>query len=111
MSRLSVYWPDECGSTPFGSTSTAVADEPRIIPFPGTRPRSSRSTREEAPKLDVISRARLLFANRQCRHCSYPVVEPLELDDAEVNRQGLEIPGTSTIVGFRCHSCDAEWFT
>lgn len=104
MSRLSVYWPDEYGSTP-----TTVADEPRIILFPGTLPRSSRSAREEAPKLDVISRARLLFANRQCRHCSYPVVEPLDLDDAEVNRQGLEIPGTSTIVGFRCHSCDAEW--
>ena len=104
MSRLSVYWPDE-----YGSTSTTVADEPRIIPFPGTLRRSSRSTREEVPKLDVISRTRLLFANRQCRQCRYPVVEPLELDDAEVNRQGLEIPGTSTIVGFRCHSCDAEW--
>ncbi len=104
MSRLSVYWPDE-----YVSTSTIVADEPRIIPFPGTLPRSCRSTREEAPKLDVISRARLLFANRQCRQCRYPVVELLELDDAEVNRQGLEIPGTSTIVGFRCHSCDAEW--
>lgn len=104
MSRLSVYWPDE-----YGSTSTALADEPRIIPFPGVQGRSSRSAREETPKLDAISRARLLFANRQCRHCNYPVVELLELDDAEVNRQGLEIPGTSTIVGFRCHSCDAEW--
>ncbi len=106
MSRLSVYWPEE-----FGSTATAVAGEPRIIPFPGTRPRSSRSTREEAPKLDVIARARLLFANRQCRHCASPVVEPLDLDDAEVNRQGLEIPGTATIIGFRCHSCASEWST
>ena len=106
MSRLSVYWPDE-----YGSASTAVADEPRIIPFPGLLLRQSRSTREEAPKLDVITRARLLFANRQCHHCNYPVVEPLELDDAQVNRQGLEIPGTSTIIGFRCHSCDAEWHT
>jgi hypothetical protein len=106
MSRLSVYWPDECVPT-----STAVAEGPRIIPFPGTLARSRRFTREAAPKLDVISRARLLFANRQCRHCSYPMVEPLELDDAQVNLQGLEIPGTSTIIGFRCHSCDAEWYT
>ncbi len=110
MSRLSVYWPDEYGSTHGRSTATAVAVEPWIIPFPGTLSRSNRSTRGETPKLDVISRARLLFANRQCRHCAYPVVEPLDLDDAEVNRQGLEIPGTATIVGFRCHSCDAEWF-
>lgn len=106
MSRLSVYWPDE-----YGSTATAVTDEPRILPFPTPLPQANRSMRKEAVRLDVISRARLLFANRQCRHCNYPVVEPLDLDDAQVNRQGLEIPGTSTIVGFRCHSCDAEWST
>lgn len=106
MSRLSVYWPDE-----YGSPSTAVADEPRIIPFPGIPLRSIQPTRDATPKLDVISRARLLFANRRCRQCRYPVVEPLNLDDAQVNRQGLEIPGTATIVGFRCHACDAEWST
>ena len=109
MSRLSVYWPDEYGSNHCGSTATAVADEPWVIPFPGNLTRAGRSTRDEVPKLDVISRARLLFANRQCRHCSYPLVEPLDLGDAEVNRQGLEIPGTTTIVGFRCHSCESEW--
>ena len=109
MSRLSVFWPEE-----YGSTSTAVADEPRIIPFP--RSRSSRLTRgehpdDDFPALDVIARARLLFANRQCRHCGFPVVLPMQLDNAQVNCQGLEIPGTATIVGFRCHSCEAEWRT
>lgn len=104
MSRLSVYWPDECATV-----STAVTDEPRIIQFPRPRYLSSRITNDETPRLDVISRARLLFANRQCRHCGHPIVEALELDDAQVNRQGLEIPGTATIIGFHCHACDAEW--
>jgi len=111
MSRLSVYWPDESCST---TTAVAVIDEPRIIPFPGLSSRTRGGTSEAtpaAPMLDVISRARLLFANRQCRACGYPVVEPLDLDDAQVNRQGLEIPGTATIIGFRCHSCDCEWST
>lgn len=109
MSRLSVYWPEECLTA-----STAVADEPRILPFPKSRFGSvwstpEQPTRSKASRLDVVSRARLLFANRQCRSCGHPLVEPLELDDAQVNRQGLEIPGTATIVGFHCRSCDTEW--
>ena len=101
MSRLSVYWPEECASA-----STAVAEAPMIIPFP------RRSRNNEAlppPRLDVVSRARTLFENRRCRHCGYPVVEPLELDDALVNVSGLEIPGTATLVGFQCQSCQASW--
>jgi hypothetical protein len=99
MSRLSVYWPEECGST-----STAVADAPLILPFRG------RTARQSTPTLDVISRARVMFENRQCHHCGYPVVEPLELDDAQVNRSGLEIPGSATLVGFSCCSCGIEWY-
>ena len=112
MSRLSVYWPDECEAV-----TTAVLDEPQLLQFPRSRKRSSVESRvvsdrtlcEEAPRLDVIARARLLFSNRQCCRCRSHAVEPLQLDDARVNRQGLEIPGTATITGFRCHSCDAEW--
>ena len=69
MSRLSVYWPDECD---LASTS---GEAPMILPFPG-----HRSTQAPA-RLDVISRARILFENRRCTHCGYPVVRPLELDD------------------------------
>lgn len=104
MSRLSVFWPDEvCSDT------AIVPNEPRIIPFPSRASRSQPEPNESHPKLDAISRARLLFSNRLCRHCHNPLVEPLHLNDALVNRQGLEIPGTATIIGFRCRSCDAEW--
>lgn len=98
MSRLNVFWPDE-----FSPTSTAVADAPVILRFP------NRTREESHPRFDVVTRARLLFDNRRCRHCGYPVVTPLEQDDAMVNSSGLEIPGTATLIGFECASCDATW--
>ena len=104
MSRLTVYWPDECDAMMAGS-----AEAPVIVSFP-RHSTAVRSARSAPPKLDVVARARALFENRRCRHCGYPVVQPLELDDALVNQSGLEIPGTATLEGFRCCSCDAEWF-
>jgi len=98
MSRLSVFWPDECDA------AAAVAEYPMILPFP-----RQLGGDQSAPRLDIISRARILFENRRCRHCHYPVVEPRELDDGLVNSTGLEIPGTATLVGFQCRSCDASW--
>lgn len=98
MSRLNVYWPDDC-------KSVARATVPSILPFP--RPIKFEEQRGEP--LDIVTRARVMFQNRRCQHCGYPVVEPLELDDALMNTSGREIPGTATLVGFRCHSCDAAW--
>ncbi|MBS0206381.1 MAG: hypothetical protein JSS49_26120 [Planctomycetes bacterium] len=98
MSRLSVYWPDECDMA-----AASAADRPMILPFPGSR-------RGESPaRLDVITRARILFENRRCTHCGYPVVKPLEQDDALVNSTGLEIPGTATLIGFECRGCSSTW--
>jgi hypothetical protein len=99
MSRLSVFWPDEI------SLQENEIDVPRILPFPGVRSKAIAST---AP-MDVVTRARILFSNRACVECGYPVVEPLELPDSTVNLSGLAIPGTATLVGFRCCGCDHEW--
>lgn len=97
MSRFRVVWPD-------GSESGGVAlEEPQILPFPGDAAVARRLP------LDALSRARALFANRCCPDCGYPVVEPLELDDAMLNRSGMPIPGTATLIGFRCADCAAEW--
>lgn len=99
MSRLSVYWPEEI------SPDQNTTDEPRILPFPS----ASRDLSAAAPTMDVVTRARILFCNRTCRQCGYPVVEPLELPDSAMNLSGLAIPGTSTLVGFRCCGCEHEW--
>ena len=104
MSRLSVYWPDE------DSSSVCVANEPRILPFPTSRVSTIRGNGSVgSPKMDVVTRARVLFSNRQCRDCGYPVVEPVELPDSAINSSGLAIPGTATLVGFRCCGCQNEW--
>jgi len=104
MSRLSVYWPEEVFSIS-NDFDDHLIDERRILPFPVTV-----AVPQLPPQpMDVITRARLLFSNRKCRGCSYPVVEPIELADAVTNRSGLAIPGTATLIGFRCCGCDAEW--
>lgn len=99
MSHFRVVWPDEdCDfEDEDGGVITAV------VPF--TRP----LTRRHSAPMNMLARAQALFANRSCPCCDYPVVEPVELDDAAINRAGLPIPGTSTLVGFRCTGCHAEW--
>jgi hypothetical protein len=99
MSRLSVYWPDESKS------SRTSVEEPRILPFPSRR--TFLST--DVPKLDIVTRARTLYENRTCRQCGYAVVEPIQLSDSLVNKSGLAIPGTATLIGFRCCGCESEW--
>ena len=98
MSRLSVYWPEDV------TVSTDVEDR-MILPFPRNRGLQINPVGE----MDIISRARALFNNRQCTDCGYPVVEPIELADPTINRNGMAIPGTATLVGFRCCGCRNEW--
>ena len=96
MSTLRVLWPEEAPPV-----SLFSGEEPSILPFAvSSAPRN---------RLDVISRARALFNNRACSACGYPVVEPIELADGISNRNGITIPGTATLVGFRCCGCKNEW--
>ena len=59
--------------------------------------------------LDAVDRARVIYVNRTCQHCRRTTVVPLELQDAFLNRNLMPIPGTATLVGFRCCSCGSEW--
>ena len=99
MSRLSVFWPEEPKHV------SSRNDDPMILPFPKQRDYRKSS----AEPMDVVTRARLLYSNRQCHDCGYPVVEPIELPDSTLNLSGLAIPGTATLVGFRCCGCHSEW--
>lgn len=98
MSALRVLWPDE----EVAAGGVAI-HEPAVIPFAVTSTRGARG------EFDVVTRARALFDNRCCQTCGYPVVEPIELADGLKNRNGMVIPGTATLVGFRCCGCRAEW--
>ena len=104
MSGLSVYWPEETFSI-VNDFDDHTIDDQQILSFPVT----AAEPQSPPQPMDIITRARLLFSNRKCRGCRYPVVEPIELADAVTNRSGLAIPGTATLIGFRCCGCDAEW--
>lgn len=99
MSHFRVVWPDEECQTEDDDGGVITA----VVPF------SLPEMRHRSPRMNMVTRAQTLFANRSCPACHYPVVEPLELNDAAIDRAGLPIPGTSTLVGFRCAGCDAEW--
>lgn len=110
MSRLKLYWPDEENggiSDSAGTASRESHSDGMIIPFRfGNR---SETTASSLSVLDVVTRAQMLRENRECRQCGHPVVEPVELNDATHNQNGLPIPGTATLVGFHCTRCDREW--
>ncbi len=57
----------------------------------------------------LLSRMKTVYRNRCCRHCSSQVVVPVQRNDAELDRNGMPIPGTATLIGFRCKQCSAEW--
>lgn len=59
--------------------------------------------------MELLARSRTLHRNRQCRHCERAAVEPIHREDALLNRSQLPIPGTATLVGFRCQCCRREW--
>ena len=102
MSDLKVYWPETVDED---FTDEVVMDDgnPAIL-------RMSSFLVESDSKRDAVSRARAIRGNSCCPFCNKATVEPIELDDATISPHSrLPVPGTATLVGFHCHSCEAEW--
>lgn len=101
MSRLKLFVPAE---PDLRDDAESDAPSPAILPF------ASRAPRWGGYGIpDVGARAALIFRNQRCRDCRRPAVEPIELNDALRNGNGAPIPGTATLVGFRCVACECEW--
>lgn len=97
MSHLRLYNPDAGNVEGYG-------DEPCILKF------ETGVHRIRKPfSIDVLSRASLIYRNKACRHCGASAVAPMESGDIMLSRNGLPIPGSGTLVGFRCGSCKKEW--
>lgn len=99
MSTLKIYRPDQAHNN---------AQPVDILSF--RRPWESRQQQQqdEATRR-VLIRAKLIRANRECPCCNSASVVPIELGNAILNRNRLPIPGSATIVGFRCTLCENEW--
>jgi hypothetical protein len=72
-----------------------------------------RTTTHEPPfpsnRMDPLTRARVLHDNRCCPSCRRGGVMPLDLGDGDDRHRAMPVPGSSTLVGFCCNSCGAEW--
>lgn len=77
---------------------------PLVFPFPPRGVFSCPQTQEQ-----LLSRMKTVYKNRTCHACQAPGVIPLQKNDDLLNRNRMPIPGTATLVGFRCHRCSAEW--
>jgi len=84
----------------------------RSLPGRSARLRPRFSTADLSPpegRMDLLTRARVLHSNRCCPHCGRASVIPIDLGDGDLRNHAMPIPGTSTLVGFSCDSCGAEW--
>jgi hypothetical protein len=59
--------------------------------------------------MDPLARARVLYDNRCCPQCRRARVIPLDLCDGDDRNAAMPVPGSSTLVGFFCDACGAEW--
>jgi hypothetical protein len=96
-----------------------------ILPFPASGAHARISSPPELPSVDrfvsisqfklpegreaLLSRARTLHRNRCCPNCRRGGVVPVDLGDGDDRHQAMPVPGTSTLVGFYCDGCGAEW--
>lgn len=94
-------------SAPVDSFDTA----PTILQYPVVAQRLTSLTIESDTdaRQTTVARARLEHQNKCCPNCRRVTVHPVELDDALLDRKGLVIPGTASIVGFYCTTCRHEW--
>ena len=80
-------------SLPFRSATTS---RPRI--------RIDRGLVQQALNL----KARTTHANQSCPSCRRITVEPVELYDDAIARNGAVIHGSATLIGFHCSACGCE---
>ena len=97
MSHLRLYDPD-------AGNVGGSGEEPRILKFETAIHRI-----REPFSIDVLTRASIIYKNKFCRHCGAAAVAPVESEDIMLSRNGLPIPGSGTLIGFRCNGCNKQW--
>jgi hypothetical protein len=110
MSDLKVYWPDSepVSTEPMPAKraeTSSVSSEPEIYSF------TEWVDKLRGPDSNPAAlRAQRLNVNQTCPDCSRAGgVLPLMLNDGRMDGSGRLVPGSATLVGFRCESCSHEW--
>ncbi|MGZ0172013.1 MAG: hypothetical protein ACKVHE_20910 [Planctomycetales bacterium] len=109
MSTLKVYWPDNelaaAERMPAKQAETdEVTHEPEIYSF------AEWVDNLRMPDANPAAlRAQRLNTNQTCPDCNRAGVLPLMLNDGRMDGSGRLVPGSATLVGFRCETCSHEW--
>ena len=118
MSKLHVFWPDDAASATapnhlrihVAESSDSNADTRPDALAPPTLSFSNWVSQLGCDQSSTMSRrARRLAGNTDCPHCRRAGTVPVMLNDGRIDRSGELIPGTATLVGFRCGHCQSEW--
>lgn len=92
MSQLSIFRP------------SSAYDGPQILSF------ATFAARVKSNQLfDVATRAKLEYRNQCCPECRRATVEPIEMNDPILSRNGSVIPKSATLLGFCCNACGHRW--
>jgi|GEM_PF-1472289 len=120
---MRVIWPDEIDGSPepavpfsapsdFRDRTSSAGDEPAILPFPGAGRRFADDEPSAGYRPDEQSpadRARLIRRNSLCSRCHRTLVSLILADDGRRDGTGHFVPGSQTLIGFRCACCHSEW--
>lgn len=109
MGYLRIYAPDDATfhvdpCDPY-QESEHPGESPEVLPLHASR----MGIHWPTSQIELIQRSRLLHENRKCRHCHRPVVQLIHNNDAFQGRGQLPVPGTATLLGFRCEYCRRVW--
>jgi len=109
MSDLKVYCPDAepaiSEATPTDQAEARTdSNEPEIYSF------AEWVDKLRQPDANPAAlRAQRLNSNQTCPDCCRAGVLPLMLNDGRMDGSGRLVPGSATLVGFRCETCSHEW--
>lgn len=121
---MRVIWPDDqnvSGSddrpvvavaSSGGRAGSTDGDEAVILRFPAApsgRDRASLSSPSGGVFRSPADRARLIHRNSICRHCRRALVSLVLAEDGRRDGTGNFVPGSQTLIGFRCECCHREW--
>ncbi|MFN0053473.1 MAG: hypothetical protein ACKV0T_14920 [Planctomycetales bacterium] len=113
MSCLKLYWPQVLslyrptdGLAAEEATSGLPLDEesPVILSFPRRISRVAGGRQS-----DLLTRARLIHANRDCPICGRAAVVPVDAEPVLMSRDKMPVPGAGRLVGFECDACGHAW--
>lgn len=112
MIQLSVYRESDNADEPHILSFEELAPQVRRSRFRVVSEGASASERSVVPRILhelTALKARQCYHNSSCPACRRVTVEPIELNDAQISRNGAVRWGTATVVGFSCNACGHEW--